>query len=250
MRVCSPVLETDTIKYSVQPGTGFLDPGYFRATKGQQHTGADFNATTGGNTDLGNRVRACADGVVVAAKDYPVWGGIVLIHHPDLGVWTQYGHLINIAVKAGQTVKMGDILGGIGRGAGNRYYAHLHFEVRRSDLPADHWPSSRMGAAAAAAYIRQHYLDPEAWLKEQHALCTLAGVEAARSGNGVVKLVDGGGKEVVWNGADLYAGQNLRELVPQLRTLYPTAGGPWQYGDVLTVWVRRNGEMVLERLAP
>lgn len=180
MRVCAPVLETDTIKYSVQPGTGFLSDGYFRATKGQQHPAIDLNAVTGGNTDYGNRVRACADGVVIAAGDFPVWGGIVLIHHPELGVWTQYAHLIGIQVKAGQRVTMGQHIGGIGRGQNNRYTAHLHFEVRRSNLPADFWPSSRFPSKAGAeAYIREHYLDPEEWLAKHNALRTLAEVEGA-----------------------------------------------------------------------
>ena len=66
---------------------------------------------------------------------------------------------------------------------------------------------------------------------------------------GVVLLVPpGGGEPVRWNGRDIYHRQNLRELVPQLRQVYPQPGGPWEYGGVLKVWVRQNGDMVLERL--
>lgn len=177
MRVCNPVLETDTIKYSVQPGCGWLDPGYYQVTK-QQHSGCDLNALTGGDSDYGNRVRCVADGVVVTAGQFPSWGGIVLIHHPALGVWTQYAHLINIAVKAGQPVRMGDPVGQIGKGANNQFLAHLHFEVRRSLLPAEFWASSRFPTKAGAeAYIREHYLDPEKWLEEHQAIRTLAALE-------------------------------------------------------------------------
>ena len=185
--VCNPVLETESIKYSVQPGCGWLDEGYYRATynartrRGQVHSGCDINDVKGGDSDLGNRVRACADGVVVAAGDYPSWGGIVLIHHPALGVWSQYAHMTNIPVKSGQTVQMGDPIGKIGKGAEGQFWAHLHFEVRRSLLPPDFWPSTRFPSKAGAeAYIREHYLDPEKWLEEHNALRTLDDVRAAR----------------------------------------------------------------------
>lgn len=185
MTVCFPVLETEDIKYSVQPGCGWLDNLYWNATK-QAHSGCDWNATTGGDSDYGNRVRAVADGVVVTAGQFDSWGGIVLIHHPDLDVWTQYAHLIGIRVKAGQAVRLGDVLGGIGKGARNQFFAHLHFEVRRSLLPAQFWPSARFPQRAAAeTYIREHYLDPEVWLAEQGALRSLADVEAVLTAGGV-----------------------------------------------------------------
>ncbi|MCP2015604.1 murein DD-endopeptidase MepM/ murein hydrolase activator NlpD [Deinococcus sp. HSC-46F16] len=187
--VCNPVLETDTIRYSIQPGCAFLDPGYYPGTK-QAHSGIDLNDVRGGDSDLGNRVRAVADGVVVAAGTFPKWGGIVLIHHPDLGVWTQYGHVYGITVQVGQTVRMGDIIGQIGKMEGNRGWAHLHFEVRRSLLPPDFWASNRYNTRRQATdYIREHYHDPEDWLAEHGALRTLAEVEVARGerrGGGVV----------------------------------------------------------------
>lgn len=179
-RICFPVLETNTIKYSVQPGTGFLDDGYYRATR-QVHSGIDLNAVTGGDTDYGNRVRCCADGIVVSAGDYPSWGGIVLVHHPDLGVWTQYAHLINICVRAGQRVSMSTPLGQIGKGANNQFPSHLHFEVRRSLLPAQFWASARFPTKVGAEqYIREHYLDPKEWLEQHRALRRLAEVEAVQ----------------------------------------------------------------------
>lgn len=178
--VCNPVLETATIKYSVQPGGHFLDDGYFPGTK-QAHSGCDINAKTGGNSDYGNRVRAIADGTVIASGEYDTWGGIVLIHHEQLGVYAQYAHLIGIQVKAGQRVEMGDHIGGIGRGEDNTYTAHLHFEIRISRLAPDYWASSHYPTRTAAAkFILKHYVDPEKFLEKHNALRTYDEVMAAR----------------------------------------------------------------------
>lgn len=180
--ICWPVLETDTIKYSVQPGLGFLADGYWKA-RGMAHTGCDLNATTGGDTDLGNNVRAVADGVIVeAGQNYRGWGGIVLIHHPHLGVWTQYAHLQPVRVKTGDVVRMGDVIGNIGKGDRGQFLAHLHFEVRRALLPAAEWPSSTIkDRGACEAWISARYLDPEKWLNDRGAMRTLAEVQAARA---------------------------------------------------------------------
>lgn len=188
-QVCNPVLETPEIKYSIQPGCAFLDPRYYPGTR-QAHSGIDLNDVRGGDSDLGNRVRAVADGEVIAAGDYPNWGGIVVLHHPTLGVWTQYAHMIGIRVKVGQKVRMGDVLGHIGKGADGQFWAHLHFEVRRSLLAPDFWASNRFNAKGRPAaqvrqlaenYIREHYHDPEAWLEGHQALRTLEEVNMTRA---------------------------------------------------------------------
>ena len=46
------------------------------------HLGEDWNGRGGGNTDLGDPVYACADGVVVHSRDVRVgWGNVVIIRH-------------------------------------------------------------------------------------------------------------------------------------------------------------------------
>lgn len=180
--ICYPVLETPELQYSVQPGCGFLDDGYFRATN-QVHPANDYNATTGKDTDYGNRIRAIADGVVVEAGDFSGWGGIVHIDHGPLGVYSQSAHLFGITVRRGQQIHAGDVIGQMGKGEHNQFWAHLHFELRRSLLPAAFWPSTRFRSKAAAeAYICEHYIDSELWLPQHGALRTLAEVEAARRG--------------------------------------------------------------------
>lgn len=64
----------------------------------------------------------------------------------------------------------------------------------------------------------------------------------------VLLVPPGGGEPVEWNGSDIYNKQNLVELMPQLRVLYPSPGGPWEYGGVLKVWRQQDGDLVLERL--
>lgn len=74
---------------------------------------------------------------------------------------------------------------------------------------------------------------------------------ALRDPPGVI-LIDPGGGEVRWDGVPTtYAGTRLDDaLVASLRVVYPAAGGPWVYGTVFRVWVRRTGDLVLERLRP
>lgn len=66
-----------------------------------------------------------------------------------------------------------------------------------------------------------------------------------------VILINAAGQEVPWNGKpDPYGGVTLTDaLIAQLRTVYPQPGGPWQYGT-LKVYLRRNGDLVLEKPRP
>lgn len=63
-----------------------------------------------------------------------------------------------------------------------------------------------------------------------------------------VILIDGGGREVTWDGKPTRYGGVLLDaaLVEQLRLVYAAPGGPWTY-QTLKVWLRRSGDLVLER---
>ncbi|WP_329130019.1 transglycosylase family protein [Streptomyces sp. NBC_01476] len=86
------------------------------------HTGVDFLVSTG------TAVHAVAAGKVVTAG----WGGSygyqIVIRHAD-GHYSQYGHLSQISVKAGQQVNEGQRIGRSGA-TGNATGPHLHFEMR------------------------------------------------------------------------------------------------------------------------
>lgn len=105
-----------------------------------EHFGEDWNGRGGGNTDLGDPVYSCADGIVTFAHDVKTgWGNVVLIRHayrdPSSGsvkfIDSLYGHLDKISVKVGQAVKRGQQVGTIGTNRG-MYPAHLHFEMRHN----------------------------------------------------------------------------------------------------------------------
>ena len=115
--------------------------GYYKAQlfKGKKnHLGEDWNAVTGGNTDLGDPIFACANGYVKEVKDYKAgWGNVIRVLHyyNDSIVESLYAHCDTVLVKEKTWVKRGDKIGTIGTAHGI-YLAHLHFEMR-SDITMD-----------------------------------------------------------------------------------------------------------------
>jgi hypothetical protein len=135
----------------------------YYAERGSWHTGEDWNRKLRpGDTpdvDLGDPVYAIAHGRVVTSFAFPTWGNIVLIEHrlpSGQTVWSQYAHLQQRLVAKGDVVRRGDRIGSIGKGADDRYPAHLHFEIRLKDLPASKWgwkkPEDREEVLAAYAH--------------------------------------------------------------------------------------------------
>lgn len=93
------------------------------------HTGVDRAAPPG------TAVRAANSGAVIFAG-WNSWGYgnlIVLAHGPFL---TLYGHLSSIAVRCGQSIPAGSVIGGVGS-TGNSSGPHLHFEIRYGQAPQD-----------------------------------------------------------------------------------------------------------------
>jgi murein DD-endopeptidase MepM/ murein hydrolase activator NlpD len=97
------------------------------------HKGLDLSAPTG------TSVYTTADGVVSFAGRYPLsqsvswwrFGNVVVINHSDRFI-TIYGHCDTVKVRAGQTVKQGDVIATVGS-TGWSTNSHLHYEIR-SDL--------------------------------------------------------------------------------------------------------------------
>ena len=86
------------------------------------HTGIDLRG------DLGEPVRATATGKVTVAGRQGGYGNVVEISHGN-GLTTRFGHLSEISVKAGQVVRIGEIVGKIGS-TGLSTGPHLHYETR------------------------------------------------------------------------------------------------------------------------
>jgi murein DD-endopeptidase MepM/ murein hydrolase activator NlpD len=81
--------------------------------------------------DVGDPVVASAPGTVsVATRSSSGYGNWVRVAHTN-GESTIYAHLQSLAVKVGQTVDQGALLGAVGT-SGNSTGPHLHFEERNS----------------------------------------------------------------------------------------------------------------------
>lgn len=115
---------------------GFHCGGYPYAYLIGPHTGADMP------TPVGTPIHAPADGYVGRTHDSggPGYSYILLIHGENIS--TVYGHVSGFAVQEGKYVKRGDVIGYTGgayrmRGAGLSTGAHLHFEVRKNNIPVN-----------------------------------------------------------------------------------------------------------------
>jgi murein DD-endopeptidase MepM/ murein hydrolase activator NlpD len=84
-------------------------------------------------TQLGNKVIATANGFVLAAERRGALGNLVIIDH-NFGFTTWYGHLASFAVKEGDRVKRGQVIGYVGS-TGRSNAPHLHYEVRVAGKP-------------------------------------------------------------------------------------------------------------------
>lgn len=113
--------------------------GYYNAqgfTK-NNHLGEDWNANTGGNSDLGDPIYAISNAYVYSAKhEGPGWGNVIrLIHyvegHEPLFIESIYAHCDSMWVKNGAGIKKGEQIGTIGNADG-AYLSHLHLELRDS----------------------------------------------------------------------------------------------------------------------
>lgn len=66
------------------------------------------------------------------------YGNCIKLEHTN-GYSTLYAHLDSVAVKLGDTVKKGQVIGRMGN-TGNSYGAHLHWEVRKNNKHVDPTP--------------------------------------------------------------------------------------------------------------
>lgn len=96
------------------------------------HTGLDYGLPTG------TPVYAPAPGVVGLAESLQVRGKAVILQH-GMGVCSGYWHLSRIAVRPGQRVNAGDLIGHVGS-TGLSTGPHLHFEIRVHGVPTDPTP--------------------------------------------------------------------------------------------------------------
>lgn len=87
----------------------------------REHKGLDFAAS------VGTPVYATGDGVIGKAYFSDSYGNVIYLLHGH-GYETRYAHLSAFAVKEGDTVKRGQVIGYVGS-TGNSKAPHLHYEV-------------------------------------------------------------------------------------------------------------------------
>ncbi|MFT5260413.1 MAG: murein DD-endopeptidase MepM/ murein hydrolase activator NlpD [Saprospiraceae bacterium] len=93
------------------------------------HNGLDLRAKTGTN------IYATADGIVKQATYNNLSGKRISLTH-NFGFGTRYAHLSSMAVKPGDVVQKGDLIGLSGN-SGRSSGPHLHYEVRYLEKPLD-----------------------------------------------------------------------------------------------------------------
>jgi murein DD-endopeptidase MepM/ murein hydrolase activator NlpD len=86
------------------------------------HTGIDFRGT------MGEPIHATASGTVTSAGWSGGYGQMVEIDHGN-GLATRYGHMSEIDVKVGQTIRIGQVIGRLGS-TGRSTGPHVHYETR------------------------------------------------------------------------------------------------------------------------
>jgi|RhiMethySRZTD1v2_1073278.scaffolds.fasta_scaffold52205_3 murein DD-endopeptidase MepM/ murein hydrolase activator NlpD len=91
------------------------------------HAGLDISAQTG------TPVKATADGTVEMADINGNYGKCIVIAH-GFGIGTRFGHLSGFAVRPGQQVRRGDIIGYVGS-TGRATSSHLHYEILINGQP-------------------------------------------------------------------------------------------------------------------
>jgi murein DD-endopeptidase MepM/ murein hydrolase activator NlpD len=102
----------------------------FGIRQGRPHEGIDLSAP------LGTPIVAARDGTVIYAGDgVKGYGNMVVVQH-DGGLLTVYAHNSLLIARQGERVRQGQEIARVGQ-SGRATAPHLHFEVRRGDVPQD-----------------------------------------------------------------------------------------------------------------
>lgn len=110
------------IAFLSKPSRGGITS-YFGYRWGKLHKGLDIGAA------IGTPIYAAADGTIeFASWDSGGYGNLIKINHGS-GIVTFYGHTSKMVVKAGQSIKRGQLIAYVGS-TGHSTGPHVHFEVR------------------------------------------------------------------------------------------------------------------------
>ncbi len=111
---------------SIWPAHGWLTASF--GQRADPFTGeSGFHQGIDISPDKGSPVFAAADGVVDAANYNGDYGNLIVLKHA-FDLTTRYGHLSAFAVKPGQQVTRGTVIGYVGA-TGRATGPHLHYEI-------------------------------------------------------------------------------------------------------------------------
>lgn len=112
--------------------------------EGAFHSGVDISS------NYGHQVMAPADGVVTFCDFMGGYGKAIVVDHGH-GISTRYGHLSGYAVRPGQHINRGDVIGYVGA-SGRSTGPHLHYEVRINDTPVNPYKYLRITVAHSGGF--------------------------------------------------------------------------------------------------
>lgn len=119
---------------AIAPVRGIMTSG-FGNRRDPVHGRRAFHPALDISAPAGHPVVAPAGGIVLRAAPSGGLGKAVYLSH-GYGLTTRYGHMSRLAVKAGQQVKRGDVIGYVGNTGRSTGY-HLHYEVHLDGQPVD-----------------------------------------------------------------------------------------------------------------
>ena len=128
--------------FAATTGTWPVDGEYRNITTGfderrNQNDASGYHNAIDIEADYGANIYAAYSGSCVAADWMDAYGYMVILQHPDLGVYTFYAHCSAVSVSAGQSVSAGDVIGSVGS-TGQSSGNHLHFGI--CDTLMSGWP--------------------------------------------------------------------------------------------------------------
>lgn len=153
------------------PGARITSPSGWRDRPGgrrEWHEGADLRAAVG-TPVLATRAGVVHDALPETAPGIRGYGNLVVLWHPQDGVYTAYAHLSDMLVSRGDAVVAGTVIAASGVTSGGRHLGmcpHLHFAVRRprSDGRAP-WPGAYPHPERAPWAHRAYWVDPVDYLR-------------------------------------------------------------------------------------
>lgn len=119
---------------SMQPADGRISSNFgwrLSPFEGRRHMHAGIDIAA----EVGEIVKAPADGVVTFVGDFDSLGKTVVISHGN-GVITRYGHLDGFLTRKGAVVKRGQSIAKVGS-TGRSTGPHLHYEVWIRNVPVN-----------------------------------------------------------------------------------------------------------------